>query len=78
MSENKKLEKQIPGNVVSLGSHACKAEGCKAKPSRAEFCEEHFDWFKASLINKNGQRVPDFDKKFYAWSASQPQKKRVA
>lgn len=78
MSENKKLDKQIPNNVISLTSSQCKAEGCKVKATRAEFCEEHFSWYKASLINKNGQRVPDFDKKHYVWAASQPQKKKAA
>lgn len=75
MAEKKNTEAQIPNNVVSISSGTCKADGCKAKATKADFCTEHFDWFKASLINKNGQKVPDFDKKYYAWSAS---RKKVA
>ena len=78
MSENKKLDKQIPNNVISLSSSLCKAEGCKSKSTRAEFCEEHFAWFKAGLINKSGERVPDFDKKYYAYTSVQPAKKKAA
>lgn len=70
MAEKKNTSAQIPNNVVSIHTGSCKAEGCKAKAVRAEFCTEHFDWFKASLINKNGERVPDFEKKYYSWSAS--------
>ena len=75
MAEKKGLEKQVPNNVVSLGSQKCLADDCKAKPSRANFCSEHFDWFKLGLISKDGHRVPDFDKKFYHYEAG---KKKVA
>jgi hypothetical protein len=68
--EPKKLEKQIPNNVISITSGLCKGEGCRSKAVRAEFCESHFTWFKDGLINKNGEKVPDFDKKHYAWEAS--------
>lgn len=67
MSDKKGLEKQIPNNVVALGSTQCQAEDCKAKQSRAGFCEPHFEWFKAGLITKAGMRAPDFDKKHYHW-----------
>ncbi|MBL7670565.1 MAG: hypothetical protein JNM39_08765 [Bdellovibrionaceae bacterium] len=69
-SEPKKLDKQIPNNVISISSGLCKADGCRSKALRAEFCDTHFTWFKDGLINKNGQKVPDFDKKHYAWEAS--------
>lgn len=75
MAEKKDLQKQVPNNVVALGSSKCSADDCKAKPSRASFCSEHFDWFKLGLISKEGHRVPDFDKKFYHYTAS---KKKVA
>lgn len=65
MSENKKLEKQVPNNVVALGPTKCTAEGCNKKPSKAGFCEEHFEWFKAGLITKEGAKAADFEKKHY-------------
>lgn len=80
MSDSQKLAKQIPNNVISISSGLCKSEGCKSKATRADFCEDHFIWFKAGLINKNGAKVPDFDKKHYSWAASQhsPAKKKAA
>lgn len=65
---DQKFDKQIPNNVVQLGSNKCKAEGCKKKPEKADFCAEHFDWFKAGLITKDGVKAQDFDKKFYHYS----------
>ena len=62
-----KIEKQVPNNVVSLSDHKCKFVECKSKPSRAGFCNEHFDWFKAGLITKDGLRAADFEKKFHAY-----------
>lgn len=52
MSE--KLNKQVPNNVVALGPTKCSYEGCKHKPSRAGFCETHFEWFKEGMITKEG------------------------
>lgn len=68
MSEKKNLEKQIPNNVVALGPTKCMAEDCKHKPSKAGFCAEHFDWFKAGLITKSGMKAMDFDKKHYHYT----------
>jgi hypothetical protein len=39
------------------------AIGCKHQPSRFSFCEEHYDHFKFGLIKKDGQLVPDYEKK---------------
>lgn len=64
----KKSNNQIPNNVVPLAADKCLAEGCKSKPSKAGFCAEHFDWFKAGLITKSGQRALDFDKKYYQYT----------
>ena len=63
------------GDVVVLGSGQCLAEGCKKKGERANFCNEHYDWFKAGLVNKKVLKPVDFDKKFMAYSN---RKKRVA
>lgn len=65
MSENKKIEKQVPNNVIQLGPTKCMAEDCKQKPAKAGFCTEHFDWFKAGLITKEGMKAADFEKKHY-------------
>jgi hypothetical protein len=76
MSEKKNLEKQVPNNVLPIGPTKCTAHDCKAKPVRAGWCNEHFDWFKMGLVTKEGQKAPDFDKKWHAWEASK--KKKVA
>lgn len=75
MSDKKNLEKQVPNNVVALGATKCCYEDCKSKPQRASFCNEHFDWFKAGLITKEGMRASDFDKKHYHYEMS---KKKAA
>ncbi|MGZ3772082.1 MAG: hypothetical protein ACXVCY_08270 [Pseudobdellovibrionaceae bacterium] len=67
---DKKFEKQIPtNNVVSLDSVRCCGEGCKKKAEKAGFCAEHFDWFKAGLITREGLKAQDFDKKYYQFIA---------
>jgi hypothetical protein len=68
MAEDKKIEKQVPTNVVSLGPTKCIAEGCAKKPAKASFCDEHFDWFKAGLITKEGAKAADFEKKHYNYT----------
>ncbi|MFN7262459.1 MAG: hypothetical protein ACK5RO_12700 [Pseudobdellovibrionaceae bacterium] len=60
-------EKQVPNNVVPLQASKCNAEGCKSKPSRAGFCEEHYTWFKEGLITLEGNKAKDFDKKYHAF-----------
>lgn len=60
-------EKQIPGNVVPLSAAKCCGEGCKEKPSRAGFCESHYEWFKEGLITLEGYKARDFDKKYHAF-----------
>lgn len=72
---DKKFEKQIPNNVVAIGSAKCCAENCKKNHERAGFCGEHFEWFKAGLITKEGARAQDFDKKYYHYTAA---KKKAA
>ena len=72
MAENKSKnapapEKQASNNVVPLGAHKCKSEGCNKKPDRAEFCGEHYAWFKEGLITMEGYRARDFDKKYHAF-----------
>ncbi len=61
------MSKKESANVVALGPTACTAQECKKKPSVAGFCEEHFTWFKEGLINKEGIRPTDFDKKLVSF-----------
>ncbi len=74
MSEKKNLDKQVPNNVVSIGSNKCVAEDCKSKPTKAGFCDEHFAWFKAGLITKEGVKAQDFEKKFYQYQKNNNKK----
>ena len=73
MSEDKKedkkqkLEIKPPANVVSHDFNKCKYSGCKTKPSRMNFCNDHFDWFKLGLITKEGAQAKDFEKKYNNW-----------
>lgn len=60
-------EKQMPTNVVPLTAHKCLGEDCKAKPTRANFCNEHYIWFKEGLLTMDGYKAKDFDKKYHAW-----------
>lgn len=61
-----KAEKQNAPAAAPSASRGgmCLAEGCGQNPTRAEFCAQHFDWFKLGLITKTGARAKDFDKKF--------------
>ncbi len=63
MGKGKKQE------VEATGSESCKCGGCKKPQARFTFCPEHYEWFKFGLINKAGQRVVDFDKKFDHFTA---------
>ena len=65
-----KVQTQVPGKVISMDDYRCHADGCKAKSTKAGFCEEHFAWFKAGLITKEGAKAQDFEKKFYQYQAT--------
>ena len=61
--ENSQVQPVAPkGNVGS--KVGCTAVGCKLDPIRFEFCKDHFDQFKFGLINKKGEPVLDYEKKF--------------
>ncbi len=51
------------GKVIDM-PQGCQAEGCKKKVEKVGFCNEHFLWFKAGLIKKDGTYPKDFDKKY--------------
>ena len=50
-----------PQNVAELPS---RCPVCNKKASRINFCDEHFLWFKEGLINRQGEKPKDFDKKY--------------
>jgi hypothetical protein len=49
----------------------CPVEKCAKPVERLNFCGEHFDWFKAGLVNRRGEKPTDFDKKYQAWQRRQ-------
>ncbi|HEX4924128.1 MAG TPA: hypothetical protein VFV50_08580 [Bdellovibrionales bacterium] len=64
MSKKEVTAQKKPEAAASTGPSGCVAEGCKQKSSRLNFCAEHYDWFKAGLVTKEGVRPKDFDKKW--------------
>ena len=60
-----KKEHQGGPKVVDM-PRKCKAEACAKKDSRFGFCEDHYGWYKEGLINTQGMKVLDFDKKMQA------------
>jgi hypothetical protein len=66
-NNNPAPEKQMPTNVVPIKADKCAAEGCKSTPQKAQFCAEHFVWFKEGLITAEGQKAKDFDKKYNSY-----------
>ncbi len=52
---------------VSNIPSACKADGCKKKSDKMDFCNEHYDWFKFGLITRDGAKPIDFDKKMQSY-----------
>lgn len=65
MADQKKNSKQAGGDNVIQMVAKCKAEGCSKKSEKADFCIEHFEWFKEGLVTKEGKHPIDFDRKLY-------------
>lgn len=66
MSDKKNSGPNSPANnVITLSM--CPVEKCGKKASRAEFCDEHFGWFKEGLVSRKGEKPKDFDKKYQAF-----------
>jgi hypothetical protein len=61
-------------NVLALPG-MCLTEGCKKRSEKANFCMEHFDWFKEGLVTKEGRKPSDFDKKFFDYTRRLAKKK---
>lgn len=57
-------------NAAVPNEHKCQAEECKKKPEKAQFCGEHFGWFKWGLITAKGVKARDFDKKYHGFLAA--------
>ena len=56
-------KEQAPTASPATASGFCIADGCKKSTEIAEFCNQHFVWFKLGLITKRGTRAKDFEKK---------------
>lgn len=69
-NKSEKQEKQLKGpkldNVVAMPTR-CPVESCGKRAEKSDFCAEHFVWFKEGLINRQGEKPKDFDKKFQAF-----------
>lgn len=61
MAAKKEQSSASPGPSTSSGF--CIADGCKKSTELAEFCGQHFVWFKLGLITKKGSKAKDFEKK---------------
>jgi hypothetical protein len=61
-------------NVTALPG-MCFADGCKKRSEKANFCMEHFDWFKEGLITKEGRKPSDFEKKHFDYTRRLAKKK---
>lgn len=72
MSEAKKEMKKTPTpKPVPEVAAKCPVEKCAKASQRMHFCSEHFDWFKAGLVNKRGETPSDFDKKYQTYLRKQ-------
>ena len=57
------------GKNANTGTTGCLSSGCKTPEKRFGFCPEHFEQFKFGLIKKNGDPVPDYEKKIDHYQA---------
>lgn len=64
MEKDIKKTQTTPNAKVKELPVSCSAHGCKKKIERVSFCNEHFLWFKAGLVKKDGSFPKDFDKKY--------------
>lgn len=53
----------------------CGCQDCKAYAARFGFCNEHFDHYKFGLINKKGEKVLDYERKFEHFTAFKAKQK---
>ncbi len=62
--QKKKKSKNEKNNVIPFLPQTSSCLTCHKKVNRMYFCEEHFLWFKEGLIDKNGKKPKDFQKKY--------------
>lgn len=55
------------GGAVSNMPTNCKADGCKKKSEKMDFCAEHYEWFKWGMMTRDGKKPIDFDKKYQSY-----------
>lgn len=60
-------KEEAQSNGAAAGPSTCCVEKCGKKGERMNFCSEHFGWFKEGLVNRQGKRPVDFDKKYQAF-----------
>lgn len=66
--KNGSESQQPQGASAGVTVLSCPYKACKSKPQQFGFCGEHFQQFKFGLINKKGEHVPDYEKKFGHYS----------
>ncbi|MGE4231832.1 MAG: hypothetical protein AB7F43_00745 [Bacteriovoracia bacterium] len=71
--KTKEVSKPAPSASARPGKKeaklGCKEVTCKSGDKRAGFCDEHFRQFKFGLITKDGEPVPDYERKFEHYQA---------
>lgn len=73
-AQAKKKKSESPNNVVQINFNQCLSEDCSSRPKTANFCDEHYEWFKFGLLTKEGKKPKDFDKKMIAFQNFQEKK----
>ena len=66
------------GKRPEVAPGVCAGQGCKHKSDRFSFCVEHYEQFKFGLINKFGDYVPDYEKKWEHYTAYKAKLSKVA
>jgi hypothetical protein len=66
MAKENQKPQGAPATVLPM-STACCVEKCTSKVEKMSFCKVHYMWFKEGLVNKQGQKPTDFDKKYQAF-----------
>lgn len=64
-SEEAKKKQAPPPAPVAAAPANCPV--CGKKSAKMHFCQEHFMWFKAGLVNRRGEKPSDFDKKYQSF-----------
>lgn len=62
-----------PGQVAPE-QHQCKAESCKAKPSKFGFCKDHYELYMAGVIRGDGTKPVDYERKLAQFNKSRQKK----